>query len=91
MHIYIYIYMYRQVKNNRQSGSSARRRSGEATSSFAGFQTGSGQTRFSQKGHISLRFNYFALSAHMLPHVVTFSSSLPCVGTLCTNFPVTIH
>ena len=41
------------------------------------FQTGSGQTGFSQKGHISLYFAIVCLSAHTLPHFVTCCHILP--------------
>ena len=42
-----------------------------------GFQTGSGQTGFSQKGHISIHFVTFVLSAHVLPHFVIFCDREP--------------
>ena len=45
----------------------------ESSQRLAGFQTGSGQTGFPQKGHESLHLAVFCFArAHMLPHFAIF-------------------
>ena len=57
-----------------------------------GFQTGSGHTGFSQKGHISLHFAICCcLSAHVLPHFATCLPSLPHFEICCKTFTLQIH
>ena len=52
--------------------SRARIRRAAEPGALIGFQTGSGQTGFSQKGHISLHFVIFVSSPHVSPHFATF-------------------
>ena len=65
---------------------------------LTGFQTGSGQMGFSQKGHISLHVAVCCFKCarvgkllHMLPHVATCCHMLPYVAIDCLHLPVKVH